>query len=110
MRPSDFKIGQTLFIKYYNRPKLFGHKIVKVGRKWLTLDNNEKIDLETLQMDGDYLNKAYVTEAEYAQEHALSDAWSQFHAQISRAYSMPKGVSITDIEAARTILKLGSTT
>ena len=82
--------------------------VTKVGRKWAQLDNNERIDIETLVADaGQYSpnGHCYVSRESYEESVALSNAWSNMKRDLQYGAS-PDGVTIEDIEKARQLLKL----
>lgn len=84
--------------------------ITKVGRKWAQLDNDKRIDLETLVADaGQYSPSGccYLSREEYEQAEALAKAWSNLKRDLQYA-RRPDGVTIGDIEAARQMLWLPS--
>ena len=84
--------------------------VLKVGRKWAQLDNNERIDIETLVADaGQYSSSGccYLSREEYEQCKALTQAWSKLKHDL-QYWRNPEGVTIGDIEAARKLLGLHS--
>lgn len=84
--------------------------VTKVGRKWAQLDNNCRIDIETLLADGgDYMSPGccYLSKDIYDSGVALQKAWSEMKRDIQYA-STPEGVTVVDIQAARTLLRMPS--
>lgn len=74
----DFVVGQELFV-VFNRQRIGASlrserlKIIKVGRKWLTLKDYTEIraDKETLELDGgDYCSpgRCYLSEEDYRED------------------------------------------
>lgn len=102
-------VGQTLFFAPYSN-HTYSPKgevtITKVGRKWATLSNNCRIDLETLVADGgEYTppGRCYLSQAEYEAEAAANNEWIKFRQGLP--YARPQGVTAEDIAAARKLLK-----
>lgn len=84
--------------------------VLKVGRKWAQLDNNERIDLETFIADaGQYSSpgRCYLSQEEYEAKVTIGSAWSNLKRSIDYK-SPPDGVTVEDIEAARQLLRLPS--
>lgn len=96
-------VGQEVFIAKSNNARTTSTaRIVKVGRKWATLERVEgRFDLETGMLDGGQcssLGKVYVNEAEYRTECELNAAWLAFSTKTQcRA---PQGITIEAIRAA----------
>ena len=84
--------------------------VTKVGRKWAQIDNNCRIDIETLLADGgDHMSPGgcYLSKDIYDAEVALQKAWSGMKRDIQYA-PIQDGVTVVDIEAARTLLRMPS--
>lgn len=100
-------VGQEVFIAKSNNARTTSTaRIVKVGRKWATLERVEgRFDLETGMLDGGQcssLGKVYVNEAEYRTECELNAAWLAFSTKTQcRA---PQGITIEAIRAASVAL------
>lgn len=98
------QVGQTLYFVGSGRPARHGAVTVeKVGRKWATLSNGHRIDLETHRADGgDYSSpgRAYPSEAVYVAEQLTNAAFLKLKGKMG--WSAPDGVKVQDIyEAAR---------
>jgi len=85
-------------------------EVVKVGRKWATLDNRERCDVVTLAVDGgDYspAGRLYLSQADADAETALRRRWGNLSQQVSQRYgNVPEGLTVADIDAALVLLKL----
>jgi hypothetical protein len=107
------KVGQKLWLVYHERRR--GEpcevEVVKVGRKWATLNRNRgRIDIETLHLDGGHYSSAgrcYLFKEQYESERDLSIAWVGFKREIHDMSGVaPKGVTIEKIKQARELLGL----
>ncbi len=108
---SKFSVGQKLYMVYANRYQ--GDpcwvEITKVGRKWLTLKDNDRVDVETMRIDGgqySYRGRAYLTKEEHDAELALNAAWRDFYKALPQYGGVPDGVTIDAIRKAREVLGL----
>jgi hypothetical protein len=107
--PHGLVIGQSLFYvptAAYRQPCEI--PIIKIGNKWATLKNHERVNLVTLLVDGgEYSSPAtcYLDAAAWEASKALSARWEDF-AQAVTFNRMPSGVTVSDIDAAAKILKL----
>lgn len=86
--PHNFQVGQSLYL-VPNRG--CGYRcsgvvsISKVGRKWATLDNDSKMDLQTLDIDGGGYSspgKCYLSEQEYIEYKEKKDYWLRLRNKI----------------------------
>jgi hypothetical protein len=110
----NFEVGQTLWWEYedaYSNAKRRGYEvtITKVGRSWLHLDNNHRIDKKTLMADGKgYPSpaKCYLSKKDCDEELLLIKEWDLIRRKIYGCYSPPKDVSIEQLKQAREILGL----
>lgn len=106
-----YSVGQTLWWVGRNNSKSQGKvTIKKVGRVWLELSNNHRVDIETLLADG----KGYSApgecwfDRETYQAHAdLHKAWQKLIYTMSGQYGrIPKGVTAEDVNKASELLGL----
>jgi len=113
-----FVAGQKLwFVPVSNHLGEATYVAIKtVGRKWLTLENGYRADVETLFVDGDgrgYTHPAvcYIDKQAYDEAKALEHAWLRFRTSIAANGSrVPKGVTREAIQAARTALRMDEET
>jgi hypothetical protein len=78
--------------------------VIKVGRKWASLDNGEKIGKESLVMEcGGYKPHAtyWHSPEEFERARELAAAWSSFRKAVDESWRCPKGAGINQIENAR---------
>lgn len=108
------KVGDKLWrvAGDYGRPPVLGRPatVAKIGRKWATLDGwqNERIDLETLVIDGGQYSspgRCYHSRVAYENERLLKKHWEDFVSRLARS-SPPDGVTLQWLEAARRDLGL----
>lgn len=101
----NLKVGQKLFyVVSVNRSRNGSNEIwlsvIKVGRKWATLSGyNQRIDLETLEMDGgDYSSpgRCYLSEGEYWSQRELKKCWSTLTNAIHHR-TVPDGIDTETI-------------
>jgi hypothetical protein len=75
----------------------------KVGRKWLSLSNMERVDAESLIADGKGYNSpgaAYHSREAWEMANQLRDAWGRFQALARKHWAVPDGVTINQIDNA----------
>ena len=80
--------------------------VIKVGRKWAQLDNNERIDIDTLIADGGQYSPSgccYLSREIYEQKAALDQAWGKLKRDLQYGIK-PDSVTIADVEEARKLL------
>lgn len=76
---SEFKVGDELFcvehLHYgYGEVRCSQCKVTKVGRKWIYLDNDHRMDKETMRLDGGDFNspgRCYLSESDYRDRQAI---------------------------------------
>ena len=81
--------------------------VIKVGRKWATLNNDERIGLVDWIADaGEYTStgRCYESQSVYEQAIALEVTWSEFRAYIARSYLVPDNATIENIAAVKAML------
>lgn len=84
--------------------------VEKVGRKWGSLDNRHRVDLETMELDGQgYVSpgKCYTSQTAYETERDLKATWSVLQRWIGDKWMPPKGVTPGAIKQAAKLLGLG---
>jgi hypothetical protein len=101
----NFTVGQTML--HVTIPQNQGTdykfhevKITKVGRSWLTLDNGQRAEIETLIVDGGHYfssQKLYLDREQFDAEMALDQAWRELRRAVDRHIRTPT----TNIEAIR---------
>ncbi len=82
--------------------------VTKVGRKWATLSNGLRIDIETLAADGgQYVSpgQCYESRQVYEQAIALHIAWQKFRADV-RDMQRPAHMTIEKIAEIRSLLSI----
>lgn len=100
--------GQKLyFVPAYNHSP-YEVTIIKVGRKILHCKSAGQIlrlYAETLKAHvDDWSGQAYLSQAEYEQRVALSQAWDEFRRKVAQRYSEPTGVTVEKIQQATALL------
>jgi len=105
-------VGQVLWFvlthSRHSQPK--DVTVLKVGRNWAQIDNGMRICVETLVADGGPYSPpgcCYLSKEVYEAEVALDKAWREL-AKTIQYKSVPDGVTVTDIAAARNLLRLPS--
>ncbi len=82
--------------------------VTKVGRKWATLSNGQRIDIETLAVDGgQYVSpgQCYESQHVYEQAMALHIAWQKFTRDV-RDMQRPAHMTIEKIAEIRALLSI----
>lgn len=116
MSPTDFTAGQRVFVENAERyrrntgaaPMLAERAVVKVGKRWVTLEDGDRFDPEDMWIDaGDYspTHRVWLTEAACADFHEASRGWRALCDKVKH-HQMPEGVTIADIEAVADILHI----
>lgn len=75
-------------------------KVTKVGRKWATLDNWERIEMTTLHADGGQFTspgRCWLSQAEYEAERDRQKLWSEFRIMTRDMWRAPDGVLADEI-------------
>jgi hypothetical protein len=89
-------------------PKPVMEKIIKIGRRWITIDSgfrNDRFDSETNRLDGGQYaspGKIYATEEEYLETTGLRTEWAELRASLP--YVPPDHISREDLRKIKTIL------
>ena len=100
--------GETLWwVGRFNNMDRQAVFVVKVGRKWATLSNGHRIDLNTMVADGGDCSPpgiCYESKEVYDQEIAVNAAWSALGRIIRDYTGKPKDLTLEKIAQAREIL------
>lgn len=103
-------VGQKLWwVASNNQKTQYEVEVVKVGRKWATLDIDHKIDLEDWVADGGLYappGKCYASKEEYESECTLLNSWKELRQMVNSQHKPPKGINLEKIEQIKTILSL----
>ncbi len=82
--------------------------ITKIGRKWATLSNGHRIDIESMAVDGGGYNppgECYESQQAYEQAIALLVAWQKFTRDV-RDMQRPTHMTIEKIAQVRALLSI----
>jgi hypothetical protein len=99
-------VGQELWrVAQYRNSDCRTVKVTKIGRKWATLDNGERVNKQTLYIDGGN-GAVWPSKEAHARHVELQAAWSRFQKLAANSYRVPTDVCINQIEnAARSLFK-----
>lgn len=99
-------VGQELWrVAMYRNGDARTVKVAKVGRKWVTLDNGERIDKESMRLDGGN-SEVWPSKEAHARYVELQSAWMKFRQLLAHTYRVPADVGLNQIEnAARSLFK-----
>ena len=104
MKDEKFTVGQTLWFVpsdlRWNQP--YEVKIEIVGRKWMTLSNSRRIDIDTMRCEG--FGMCYLSKEAYEEDIALGEAWQKFKRRVDLTWNAPKGATIEAIRQAEKLL------
>ncbi len=107
MEPGDLFVGNSLWwVSNYNAKTQEAVTVTKVGRKWATLSNRHRINVDTMAVDGgEYVppGRCYSSRAAYEQEAMASAAWDALRRDIQDA-KRPDHVTMDKIFLARALL------
>ena len=103
------EVGQKLWFVYGDSRRGGASEVIvtKVGRKWATLSNNYRIDLQTWIADGaGYVSpgSCYASKEEYEEDVKLFVDWSNLRFAIERMRQRPEGVTTETIGKIRELL------
>lgn len=107
---TKLEVGQVLWFVHSDHRRRGGPraaKVVKIGRLWATLDIHYRVDIRSLWADGGRYSspgRCYVNLEAYEQEQRLTEAWRQFHQDVSRQCRVPAHVTLEDIQAATALI------
>lgn len=104
-----YHVGQRLWFvpeqRWNGQPREL--TITKIGRKWITLNDDHRASIENLIVDGDGYSspgRCYVDQVAYEEEKALNEAWTAFRQDTDRMRRTPELVTIESIQQARKLL------
>ena len=83
--------------------------VEKVGRKWATISNHQRIGVDDLVADGGQYSspgRCYLSRVEYEAETRAEAAWRSLCKAIDQGWNPPQGVGAAEIEAAAKMLGL----
>jgi hypothetical protein len=100
-------IGQTLYEPPQRRNGWREHKVISIGRKWISLDGGKRCTIDGLMLDrGVYSpERLYTSTEDYEAERKLSAAWFDLRRAIQYA-RLPDGLTVDAINAIRVQLGL----
>lgn len=100
-------VGQELWL-VPDRGMARAVKVVKVGRKWAELDNRDRVDMNTMKLDGgEYASpgQCYLSREVHDREVELRIAWAYFSGLVcDHRHGPPEGVTIAQIANAQRAL------
>jgi hypothetical protein len=109
-----YALNQTVWVKMHHPSVgLKPYTITKIGRKWAELStplhsvSRYRFDVATGELDGHGYSTpgtVYLSEEAYAEELAISTAWSAFQSQVRYVHRAPKGVTPEAISQALKLL------
>jgi hypothetical protein len=105
-------VGQKLWFVPYEHRRNPPHDVTvtKVGRKWATLDNGHRIDVETWQADGGDCSspgKCYPDRAAWENEQDRQAAWNVLRRAVGDTWRPPAGVTVEGVVEAMRLLGIG---
>lgn len=99
-----YKVGDKLWwVSSHNTSVQGVVTVTRVGRKWLSLSNAHRVDIDSLLADGKGYSspgRCYQSLDEYVRLTAIADAWDAFKSALGRHYRPPASVTVSDILAA----------
>ena len=97
--PYNLKPGDWVYVARRNGTGA-PEKIVKVGRKWATLDGDYRVNLETLEIDGQWSTireRCYVSVEHYEQERKRLALWRQLREYVA-TFNPPASMTVERLE------------
>lgn len=110
MNKSDFKVGQKVFIAYFDSRSRGSNrfiKIVKIGNKWISLENGDRFNSVDMLIDGGVYASAgrvYITEELYEERCKKQKLYSYLKTKLSCSYD--EEITSSDIEKVLELLKI----
>jgi hypothetical protein len=105
----EFKVGQSLWFapsaRWAGAPRSV--VISKVGRKWITLGDEGRMDPETMRMDGEGFSspgRCYLTRQDWEDAVARRDAWDRVWKMIYNQHSVPAHLTRAAIDKIEMLL------
>ena len=110
MNKLDFKVGRKVFIafndsRYRHSNKLY--EIIKIGNKWINIENDYRFNPENMQIDrGQYSSPAqvFLSEKEYLDKKYKDKLFTKIRLDIP--WSCPIDITIHDLEKVLELLKI----
>jgi hypothetical protein len=106
----EYKVGDKLWwVGSDNKRTQREVTVEKVGRVWLTLSNNHRVDKVTFKADaGSWTSPGTCWLSKEAYEHCarLEQSWGALRRAVDNKWHMPDNVTLEDIKAAAMYLKL----
>jgi hypothetical protein len=103
-----YSVGQKLwYVPTKRRGDPREVEITKVGRKWLSLDNDRRVAVDGLYADGGQYSspgRAYISKEAWERETSLRKAWDMLSMEIDRTRRVPADVSVETIHQVRQLL------
>ena len=112
MDKSCFKVGQEVFIAFYDSREKRNNAIVTIvaiGNKWITISDNYRFDYKTMQVDGGQYSapaEIYMSKEMYDDKQTLLNLFSRLQAETRYHSSLKAGVTIQDMEKVLELLKI----
>lgn len=110
MNPSDFKVGQQIFVEWRNgsKPYMLTETVSKIGRKWVEFMNGRcRFNPETMNIDGgEYTSpgRVWLTEDAYDAHVERRHMWQKLYKLASR-HTPPDHLSIEQMNLIISTLK-----
>ena len=113
MSKQKFNLGQEIwFVPIYNGAEKMPSyvKIIKLGRKYIYFDNGLRASKDGLLADNKYPKKYYfkgnfyLCKEDWEEKKLPFNAWKKFCIDVSRAYTIPNGIGVSEINEARKLL------
>lgn len=107
----NFKVGQELYVprKAVGFKSPYPVTITKIGKRWLSLSNNHRADIDTLSVDGGaYSSPAicYLSIEAIKGDSLLKSAWDDFKLDVYHHGGIPEGLTVEAIVQMRKLLHL----
>lgn len=105
--------GQKLWLVYNDRRYGQSREVVvsKVGRKWADIGLRNRINVDTLIIDGDPSpGRCYPDRDAYEQSAYRARLWDMLRDRVSRQYRAPSDLTMDDILAAAKLLGIDLST
>lgn len=112
MSAKKFYVGQVLWyvpFKGYGRGSPGEVTVKSVGRKWVTLSDNDRFDANTMLVDGRGYSspgRLWLSKEEQEAHADLHNAWRAMRKHFDGLSYAPEGVTLNDIQQARKLLRI----
>ena len=102
------EVGQELwYVPSDTRREAKAVIVTKVGRKWATLDNHNRVDMETMDVDGGNYSSpgtCYLDRKAYEEQCRANKLFMEFYRKLG--YCVKRGVTAEDILQAAKLLHI----